>query len=295
MTGLPDFGLRRPLVGLSLQPDRAFLQRNQRLIQEQAELFEVTPETVWRAGALPGAGYDALLSLVRTSGRPVVGHGVLFGLGGVEAPARRPAWLAGLRRDHAAFGFAWLSEHLGFADHDGVHATLPLPLPPTAEAAAVAARSLAALQSVCPIVAFENNADLFCLGDPLLQPSLFAEVCARADAWLVLDLHNAWTFCHNHDVALDAWLERIPWERVLEIHLSGGSASDPEWLPNRRVLRLDSHDGAVPAPVWKAFDAALPRAVNLRAVVLEWLPDDFDDAAAAQLAADFARARDLLC
>lgn len=41
--------------------------------------------------------------------------------------------------------------------------------------------------------------------------------------------------------------------RVLELHLSGGSDSGPDWLPSRRVLRLDSHDGAVPEPVWRAF------------------------------------------
>jgi uncharacterized protein (UPF0276 family) len=127
------------------------------------------------------------------------------------------------------------------------------------------------------------------------QPDLFADVCARADAFLLLDLHNAFTFCRNHAVDLDGWLDRVPWERVLELHLSGGSDSDPDWLPSRAVLRLDSHDGAVPEPVWRALDRALPRAPNLRAVVLEWLPDGFGPAAGALLAADFDRARAALC
>ncbi len=284
----------RPLLGVSLQPDRAFLQHNRALLDERAEIFEVTPETMWRAGAQPGAGYDALLALVRRSGRPVVGHGVLLGLG-APAPPRRAAWLAGLRRDQEAFGFQWLSEHLGFADHGGVHTALPLPLPPTDEAAGLVAGNLAELRTVCPTVAFENNADLFCLGEPLQQPEWFAAICARAGAFLLLDLHNAWTFCRNAGVDFDAWLERVPWARVLEIHLSGGSESDPDWLPSRRVLRLDSHDGAVPEPVWRAFATTLRRAPNLRAVVLEWLPDGFDAPAATQLARDFDRARSLLC
>ena len=298
MNVAPDLGRLvrpgRPLLGVSLQPDRAFLQHNRALIEERAELFELTPETLWRAGALPGAGYETLLALVREAARPVLGHGVLFGLG-APAPTRRAAWLEGLRRDCDAFGFAWFSEHLGWADHGGLHAALPLPLPPTDEAAATVAASLAELQTVCPIVAFENNADLFCLGDPLRQPDLFADICARADAFLLLDLHNAWTFCRNLAVDFDAWLARVPWSRVLEIHLSGGSESDPEWLPSRRVLRLDSHDGAVPDPVWRAFEASLPRAPNVRAVVLEWLPDGFGPAQAAQLARDFERARSVLC
>ncbi|MCU0864332.1 MAG: DUF692 domain-containing protein [Planctomycetes bacterium] len=145
------------------------------------------------------------------------------------------------------------------------------------------------------VVAFENNADLFSFGDPLLQPDFFARICAAADAHLLLDLHNAFAFCRNHTIELDAFLDRLPWERVLEIHLSGGSDSDPGFLPSRRSLRMDSHDGAVPEPVWNAFAAALPRARNLRAVVLEWFPEAMDARAGEVFAADFARARSVLC
>ncbi len=292
---LPEWPQRRPLCGLALPNDRSFLQHCQQLVEEQAELFEITPEVLWAAGAKPGAGHAAMLELVRRLQRPVVGHGVLFGLGNVVAPPRRAAWRAGLQRDQAAFAFRWFSEHLGFADADALHATLPLPLPPGDETVAAVTANLAELQSIQPICAFENNADLFAIGDPLAQPALFAAICARASAWLLLDLHNAFTYCRNLGIDLDAWLDRLPWDRVLELHLSGGSDSDPQWLPSRRSMRLDSHDGAVPEPVWTAYPRALSRATNLRAVVLEWLPDGMTAAHAAQLAADFARARSHLC
>jgi uncharacterized protein (UPF0276 family) len=146
------------------------------------------------------------------------------------------------------------------------------------------------LQQVHPLAAFENNADLFCLGDPLAQPTFFARICAAADAYLLLDLHNAYAFCRNLGVDFDAWLDRLPWERVLEIHLSGGSESDPGYLPSRRSLRLDSHDAAVPDEVWRAFASALPRASGLRAVVLEWFPQAMDASRGAAFAADFRRA-----
>ncbi|HEX5051705.1 MAG TPA: DUF692 family protein [Planctomycetota bacterium] len=281
----------RPLVGIALQPGERFWRHNRALAEERAELFEVTPETLWRAGCEPGPGHAELLAFVRRCGRPVVGHGVLASIGAAERPARRDAWLAALQRERAAFGFEWFSEHLGFADAGGLHVAWPLPLPPGDEAVAIVARSLRELQQVHPIVAFENNADLFCLGDPLAQPAFFAAICAAAGAHLLLDLHNAYAFCRNLGVELDAWLARVPWDRVLEIHLSGGSESDPDFLPSRRSLRLDSHDGAVPEPVWVAFERALATAGNLRAVVLEWLPDAMDEAAAARFAVDVARAR----
>lgn len=291
---LPSWPQGRPLCGIALPNDRGFLQHCARLVDGDAELFEVTPEVLWQRGGAPGAGHAAMVDLVRRLGRPVVGHGVMFGLGNAAPPARRADWLAALRRDQREFAFCWLSEHLGFADADGQHATLPLPLLPGEGSIAAAAEGLRALQSVSPLCAFENNADLFCLGDPLAQPQFFADVCERADAWLLLDLHNAFTFCLNLGVDLDAWLDRLPWSRVLELHLSGGSTSDPDWLPGGRTMRLDSHDGAVPEPVWRAYAAALRRAPNLRAVVLEWLPDGMTAADGAQFAADFARAREAL-
>lgn len=284
----------RPRLGIALQADRGFLRHNRALIEERAELFEVTPEAMWREGCAPGPGYEACLQIRERSGRPFVGHGVLFSIGAAEPPARRGAWLAALRRDAAAFGFEWYSEHLGFADAGGMHTALPLPLPPTAEAAAVVAAALGELRAVAPLVAFENNADYVAFGDPLQQPAFCAQICAQADAWLLLDLHNAYTHCLAVGADLVAWLDRVPWERVLEIHLSGGSSSEPDWLPGGRVFRLDSHDGEVPAPVWAAFERALPRAPHLRAVVLEWVPDDMTARDAARFAADFDRARSML-
>ncbi|MGE3174183.1 MAG: DUF692 family multinuclear iron-containing protein [Planctomycetota bacterium] len=287
--------MSRPLCGIALPNDRGFLQRCERLVRERAELFELTPETLWQRGGAPGAGHAAMRALVTELGRPVVGHGVTFGVGDAAPSPRRAEHLQALVRDRAAFGFAWYSEHLGFVAADALYATLPLPMPATDDAVACAAAGLRALQAVHPVVAFENNADLFCLGDPLAQPLLFERLCSAADAWLLLDLHNAFAFCQNLGVDLDAWLDRVPWSRVLEIHLSGGSPSDPEWLPSRRVLRLDSHDGAVPEPVWRAFGAALPRATALRAVVLEWLPDGMTAEHADVFTADFERARSRLC
>ncbi|HEX6813863.1 MAG TPA: DUF692 family protein [Planctomycetota bacterium] len=285
----------RPWVGINLPADELFWQHNRRLAEERAELFEITPETLWSGGCVEGKGYQELAAFVKRCGRPVIGHGVLASIGAAERPARRDAWLQALQRDRAVFGFDWFSEHLGFADACGLHVAWPLPLPPTGEAVTTVAASLAELQAVHPVVAFENNADLFCLGDPLAQPEFFAAICSTANAHLLLDLHNAYAFCRNLEVDLDAWLERVPWQRVIEVHLSGGSESDCAWLTSGRSLRMDSHDDAVPEPVWRAFGTALQRASNLRAVVVEWMPDAMGAGAAAAFAADFARARSMLC
>lgn len=285
----------RPLVGVSLQPEPAFWQHNRALLEDRAELFEVTPETLWQSDCSPTPEYERLRAFTARAGRPVVGHGVLASIGAAERPVRRDAWLAALRRDRHAFAFAWISEHLGFADAGGMHVAWPMPLPHTDEAVATVAASLQELRAVHDVVLFENNADLFCLGDPFAQCDLFAAIGSAADAHLLLDLHNAYAFCRNVAVDLSAWLERLPWDRVVEIHISGGSDSDPGWLPQGRRLRMDSHDGAVPDEVWAVLPRALDRARKLRAIVCEWFPDAMDEAAGRQFAADFERARSMVC
>lgn len=283
----------RPLVGIALQPEEAFFEHNRELIG-RAELLEVTPETLWDSQCEPTDGHERLLQLTRKRQLPVVGHGVLFSIGSVQEPARRSIWLQALQRDAAAFGFLWLSEHLGYADTADRHTAWPLPLPLTEEAIATAAASLRLLRSACPTVLFENNADLFCLGEPCDQAALYSRVAEAADASMLLDLHNAYAFCRNVGIDLSEFLDRMPWHRVCEIHLSGGSDSDPEFLPSGRSMRLDSHDGAVPEEVWQALALALPRAHNLRAVVCEWFPDAMDAAAGRQFASDFSRAHSLV-
>ena len=63
---------------------------------------------------------------------------------------------------------------------------------------------------------------------------------------------------------------------MIEIHLSGGSDSEPGWLPDGRTLRLDTHDGPVPEPVWRAYEQVRPRCPNLRGVVVERMTGTFN-------------------
>lgn len=285
----------RPRVGISLQADEHFLVLNRELIENDAEVYEINPETLWDAGCEPSPMYAVFRDIVERSNRLAIGHGILYSLGAATNPTRRDAWIDALRRDQRVFGFEWFSEHLGFADHGDRHLALPLGLPPCEESVATVARNFEPLREIFPTVAFENNVSYFALGDPMAELGLFRDVVDRADCGMVLDLHNAYTTCLNFDLDLDAWLAGVPWEAVLELHLSGGSESDPDWLPGETNFRLDTHDRAVPDAVWDAFSAILPRCPNLQAVIVEWLPDGMDKAAAASFAADVHKARSMVC
>jgi len=108
---------------------------------------------------------------------------------------------------------------------------------------------------------------------------------------LVLDLHNVYTMAQNFGFDPADYLRALDLRKVIELHVSGGSDSDPAWLPSGRVLRLDGHDGAVPAAVWRLLEAVAPRCPNLRGVTLERMEGTVGDGDVALLGAELERLR----
>ena len=283
-------------VGVPLHADPGYLDLAGPLLEDDADYFEINPETLWRSvqGALSPNEFHPLFREIRDrSGKPFVAHGLGFSLGSGD-PARSEAWLGRLRRDQAEFEFPWLTEHLGWTEIDGLHAALPLPLPFTEETIAVVADRIRLLRGVVPVVGVENTADAFALGDLGQWPAFINSLCRRAGAGLLLDLHNLYTQCLNGRQDPIETLDRLDLDSVLQIHVSGGSESDPGWLPSGRIFRLDSHDGAVPEPVWRLYERARPRCRNLRGVVVERLDGSFGEADVPILRAEVRRAKEVL-
>jgi uncharacterized protein (UPF0276 family) len=285
-------------AGFTLPPDQESLAILEPLILEEPDLYEVGPETLWRRagdGALGPNGYHRRFAELRArTGRPFVAHGVGFSLGGgarAGEQARRRRWLRQIAADHAVFDFRWYTDHLGVSAPAGLALTLPLPLPQTRAAAALVARQLRALQAVVPEVGLENTAHYFLLGDALEEPAFIARCLAGPRTHLLLDLHNLHTMASNLAFDAAAYLARLPLDRVIELHVSGGAESNPDWLPSGRVLRLDSHDGAVPEPVWALLEAVVPRCPNLRAVVLERMERTATEADVPRLREELRRIR----
>jgi hypothetical protein len=288
-------------VGLPLYADLEYLELARDLIEGEADFYEVNPETLWRpqAGALVRNDYHALFRSIRErSGKPFVAHGLAFSLGspvqGAEERERTEAWMERLRDDQDTFRFAWLTDHLGWTQVEALQATLPLPLPFTDESVRAVAARMSLLRSVVPTVGFENNADYFSLGNPAEWPAFINALCRASSCGLLLDLHNLYTQCLNFGQNPVEALDLLDADAVLEIHLSGGSESDPDWLPSGRVLRLDSHDGAVPEAVWALYERAVPRCRNLRGVILERLNGTFLAAEVPALRDELRRAKELV-
>jgi uncharacterized protein len=262
-------------IGFTLQPEAEFLELLGDVLREGPDYFEIAPETTWRErpdGELIENGYSRVFrELSAVGSKSFVAHGVGFSVGTAaseDAPRRR-RWLDRLALDQRLFRHRWYTDHLGATSLAGMSLTLPIAVPMTAYAAAVVRGSLRALQEICPDVGVENSVPYFFVGDPLDEPGFLQLALAAPRMHLLLDLHNVLTVAENAGFEPEEYLSLVDLTRVIEIHVSGGSYSDPAWLPGGRVMRLDGHDDAVPDAVFRLLERVAPRCPNLRGVTLE--------------------------
>jgi len=286
-----------PAVGFTLQPEAEFLDLLEAVIR-RADYYEVAPETLWRelpSGALVENGFHARFAKLKAkSGKPFVAHGVGLSVGSPGDAARRKRWLARVKEDHRVFGFSWYTDHLGQSEVGGLSMTLPLPLPMTAANATIVQRRLRELQRVVPHVGVENSVVYFLLGDALEEPGFLSRIVNAPGMHLLLDLHNVHTMAENFGFDAQAYVDKLPLDRVIEVHLSGGEYSDPAWLASGAVRRLDSHDGEVPEAVWKLAERTLKRCRNLRGVTLERMEGSVEAQHVPLLAEELRRLKKLV-
>lgn len=280
----------RPLgVGLTYFPAlAAFFSQRADLI----DAIEVSPETLWLEDGRGGYVYDqAELDRLAGSPAPKVIHGVGNPVGG-SAPAD-PVRLDLLSAMIELFGSDLASEHLSFArvaaaDGDGYHFT-GFMLPPRqtgegVEVAAGAARAMAARVKV-PF-AIENGVSyLRRRRDEMADGEFVAAVADEADVGILLDLHNAYANEHNGRGSMASFVEALPLERVVEMHLAGGMPHGRYWL--------DAHSGAIPDAVFgfaRELAGSLP---NLRLINFELMPLYFAQFGADGVARELDRCHEL--
>jgi hypothetical protein len=243
------------------------------------DFVEITPE-IFHREAIAGGRIELVpdrrlfdAARRRCGALPIAVHGVELSIG--SAHGMYEPCLAMMDRLQREWPFLWYSEHLHFQtflDRDGrvVNAGVPLPLPATEEAAQLVAFRAASIQRRYGVpFLLENPAHYLpdLPADPEIgdEFGLMDRIVALSGCGRLLDLHNL--YCNGLNFGFDpkAALERIPLERVGEIHIAGGSWSDGFYM--------DGHDGRVPEPVWELLELTLSRAPWIAAVVFEVLEE----------------------
>lgn len=177
------------------------------------------------------------------------------------------AWMRGFQQAIAVLRPAWICGDAGLWHFGGRERGQMLLLPPILSdtQAREMARGILALREATGLeVLPENPPGAVYLGDLHLL-DFFARLCDYADTGMVLDLAHLAIYQRAMGLPLEAGLDLLPPERIVEVHIAGGRRRRTEgldWIE-------DDHGTDVLAETWALADRLIPRAHQLRAIVFE--------------------------
>jgi uncharacterized protein (UPF0276 family) len=198
---------------------------------------------------------------------PLIPHGVGLSVG--TAGALDDDYLRRLSTVGDLVEAPWMSDHLSFTKVPDTDIEQLTPLWFTEESLATVCRNMRQLKTVVdrPFL-LENITYYFTLPhNDMTEAQFITRVLEDTDTGLLLDLNNVWVNSVNHRFDPYEFLDAIPVERTLQIHLAGGKLI--------QGMVVDTHSTPVTEPVWDLLDYVLDRA-PVKAILLEW-DQDFPD------------------
>jgi len=245
--------------------------------------FEVHPENYLMAGGPRLAWLDAVRSR-----HPLSLHGVSLSLAGAAPPdAQHLGRLAGLiRRVEPAL----VSEHLAWSTLDRRYYPDLLPVPRTSAVLARVADNIQRAQNQLQHrIAIENPSHYLRMDNhDWSETDFLDELVRRSGCGLLVDINNVYVSAHNIGYDARTYLDNLPAEAILEIHLAGHSIDAGE--DSETGLLIDSHDAPVNDAVWTLYRHLIER-IGERPTLIE-RDDKIPDF--AELMAERDRAQELL-
>ena len=245
-------------IGLRAEHGVEFLET-----QPEVGFIEVHAENYFGRGGRPldllrGARRDHALSL----------HGVGLSIGSTDP-------LCGIHLQRlgelvAELQPAFVSEHLCWTSHRGIHANDLLPLPLTEEALAHVAVRIGRVQDTLRrAILIENVSSYFEYADSAMPEwEVLAEVARRSGCGILLDINNIHVSAHNHGFDARAYLRGVPRGLVHEIHLAGHVRREH----GGAEILIDTHSEPVADAVWALYADALAR-FGAVPTLIEWDSD----------------------
>jgi uncharacterized protein len=190
---------------------------------------------------------------------PISAHGLSLSLGGPE-----PLDMDLLRRTrdfNDRYKVILYSEHLSYTTDDGQLYDL-MPIPFTDEAVKhVADRIRVVQEELGRRIAVENVSYYAAPYQALAEIDFINAVLVEADTDLLLDVNNLYVNSINHGYDAEAFLARLPSDRIASYHIAGhyDEADD---------LKVDTHGASVKPDVWGLLASAY-RRFGVRPTLLE--------------------------
>ncbi len=208
--------------------------------QQPVDWFEIISENYMVPGGRPLATLDRI-----RADYPMRMHGVSLSIASTD-PLDFD-YLRGLKNLAARVEPELVSDHLAWTGVHGINLHDLLPVPYTREALDHCVERVARVQDFLGRrIALENPSTYVeFAGADMSEPEFLAELAARADCLLLLDVNNVFVCGFNHGFDAKAWLDLIPKDRVAQIHVAGHTSLETH--------KIDTHDHPVCDEVWSLF------------------------------------------
>jgi uncharacterized protein (UPF0276 family) len=234
-----------PVHGAGLGLRRSMLSSLTDQATQSVDFWEVAPENWIGVGGRYGHQFRQL-----TERFPFICHGLSLSIGG-PSPLDE-AFLHKLKRFLKDHHIRYYSEHLSYCSDDG-HLYDLLPIPFTEEAVFYVASRIRRVQEILEQrIAIENVSYYAAPGKQLEEADFINAVLQEADCDLLLDVNNIYVNSINHDYDAEAFLLRLPAERIRYLHVAGHYQEAAD-------LIVDTHGADVIDPVWQLLDKTYQR------------------------------------
>jgi len=224
--------------------------------------FEILSENYMDTGGRPLHVLDQVAERY-----PVVLHGVSLSVGSTD-PVDFD-YLKKLKALGKRINARWISDHLcwtGVAGHN-THDLLPMPY--TNEALKHTIKRVKIIQDYMerPIALENASTYLEFSASTWHEADFIRELTEQADCGILLDVNNVYVSSFNHGFDPKAYIDKIPRDRVVQMHLAGHT--------NKGTHILDTHSDYVIDSVWELYRYAHRRLGGV-STLLEWdanIPD----------------------
>jgi uncharacterized protein (UPF0276 family) len=246
--GLPDLGFG---VGLRTVHFPHILE-----CWPKVDWFEFLSENFMDRGGRPAYVLDRIAERY-----PVVMHGVSMSVGSTD-PVNFE-YLGKLKRLAARTRTRWISDHLCWTGVSGLNTHDLLPMPYTDESLRDVAERVRVISDCLERPVFLENPSSYVefTTSTWEEADFLAELTSLSGCGLLLDVNNIYVSSFNHGFDPMAYLNRIPADRVAQIHLAGHT--------HKGTHILDTHSDHVVDEVWRLYRRAYERMAAV-STLLEW-------------------------
>ena len=211
---------------------------------DKIDFLEIIPEQYMRKG---GEGKELLDRA--TSLYTAVSHGVNLSLGSSDPLDQE--YLKALKQFVSDIRAPWFSDHVCFASLGEIYLHELLPVPFCKETLSHMVARIKRVKEYIEIPFLVENTTYYMKvpGSTMSESQFIGELIEQADCGLLLDVNNVYVNSVNHGLDAYEFLDQIPIERTVQVHMAGHK--------ERKDIVLDTHGAPIAQPVYDLLQYAL--------------------------------------